>query len=330
MKMTKKERIIAVLNKEKTDRIPASFWRHFYEYETDAESLAGIMVDYQKEMDWDFMKVNFRESYHDEAWGTKYEFYRDGVTKPKQLYYPVKTPDDYNHINVIDPLDSPVLREQLDALHLINKSMGRELFFVMTVFTPFAVILKLVKNIDVLMDHIKNHKDIIHRVLNNITCTFEKFMEEALNAGVSGVFYATRYWASKDYFTEEQFNEFCRPYDMRLLNIVKDCPFNILHICQGNNMLREMADYPVHGFHWDSCDKTNMSLKDGKDIVKGIVMGGINHRSTIVGGTKADCIKEAGEAYNATGGRGWILGAGCTYPVSTPVENLKALRDWGL
>ena len=136
MKMTKKERILATLNREKTDRIPASFWRHFYEYETDAESLAGIMVDYQKQMDWDFMKVNFRESYHDEAWGTKYEFYKDGVTKPKQLYYPVNTLDDYNHITVLEPLGSAVLKEQLDALHLINKSIGRELFFVMTVFTP--------------------------------------------------------------------------------------------------------------------------------------------------------------------------------------------------
>ncbi|HPZ08216.1 MAG TPA: uroporphyrinogen decarboxylase family protein [Candidatus Eremiobacteraeota bacterium] len=328
MKMTKKERILATLEGEKTDRIPASFWRHFYEYETGAESLADIMIRYEREMDWDFMKVNARASYHDEAWGCKYEFYKDGFRKPKKLYHPVKSIDDYNEIVVLDPLKSPPLREQIDALHLIGKALRDDLFFVMTVFTPFSIVAELVESFDTIKEHIRNHPDLIHRVLDKITSTFEKFIEEALNTGISGLFYATRHWASNDYFTPEEFLEFCRPYDMRLLEKVKSCPLNILHICKSNNMLSHLSDYPVHAFHWDSCDPTNMSLQEGKKNVTGAVIGGINQKTTILKGSVEECLKEARIALNLTGRHRWLLSAGCTYPPETPIENLRALREW--
>jgi len=327
-KLSKKERILLTLKGEETDRIPASFWRHFYIEETDKEKLAEIILGYQKEMEWDFMKINPRASYHDEPWGTEYHFYRDGVTKPRKLKYPVKSIDDYKKITPLNPLKNPVLRDHIDTVYYINKGLRGELFFVMTLFTPISIAGELVENFDVLKKHIKERPDIIHSVLENITCTFEKFIEELLNAGISGLFYATRHWASYDYFTEVEFDSFCRPYDMRLLKLVKDCPLNILHVCKSNNMLKHLGDYPVHAFNWDSCDTTNPYLDRGKELVKGVVIGGIDQKKTLKGGSIKDCIKEAQKALSATDGRRWILGSGCTYAPESPKENLKALRDY--
>ena len=51
------------------DRPPVSMWRHFYAEETAADTLAEAMLGFQREYDWDFMKVNPRASYHAEDWG---------------------------------------------------------------------------------------------------------------------------------------------------------------------------------------------------------------------------------------------------------------------
>jgi len=326
--LSKTDRILKLIEEGETDRIPVSFWRHFYEYEDTAEGLADIMLRFHNEMDWDFMKVNPRETYHDEVWGGKYRFYKDGYRKPERLDYPLKSPEDYEKITPVETMKSPPLKEQIDALHYINKGLKGNSFFLMTVFTPVSIIAKMLENHHIFEEHLKSHPELIHKALENITATFEKFLEECLNAGISGLFYATRHWASRDHFTKEQFDEFCRPYDLRLLKIVKDCPFNMLHICKGNIMLKELSDYPVHGFNWDAMDKRNPSLEEGREMIKGIVMGGIDHKTTMVTGSDDDCRKEAKSALRATEGKGWILGGGCTFSPEVPVKNLRALRKW--
>ena len=72
--MTHRERIEALLNGEKPDRMPVSFWRHFYESESTAEQLAEAMVGFQERFDWDMMKINSRASYYVEDWGGEYSY----------------------------------------------------------------------------------------------------------------------------------------------------------------------------------------------------------------------------------------------------------------
>ena len=67
--MNHRERVLACLAGEYVDRPPASMWRHFYAEETAPDTLAEAMLGFQREYDWDFMKVNPRASYHAEDWG---------------------------------------------------------------------------------------------------------------------------------------------------------------------------------------------------------------------------------------------------------------------
>ena len=62
--MTKIERINAALKGEEVDAVPVSFWRHFYHQERDPGLLADALLAFQREYEWDFMKVNPRASYH--------------------------------------------------------------------------------------------------------------------------------------------------------------------------------------------------------------------------------------------------------------------------
>ena len=82
---SKKERLEAVLNGEKADRVPVSAWRHFLEDEhSGAERFANKMLDFQNTYDWDYIKLQPRASSFCEAWGQKYSYddYMGSVVAP--------------------------------------------------------------------------------------------------------------------------------------------------------------------------------------------------------------------------------------------------------
>ena len=56
--MTQWERIRAALRGDEVDRPPISVWCHFYQKENSSEGLAEAMLGFQRQYDWDFMKVN--------------------------------------------------------------------------------------------------------------------------------------------------------------------------------------------------------------------------------------------------------------------------------
>lgn len=327
--MTKRERIEMTLSGQPVDRIPVSFWRHFYELEDTPRGLADAMLLFQQNYDWDFVKVNVRASCHHEDWGAKYRFFKDGKRKPERLDYPVKKLSHLDKIAPIRPMDTEVLKGHIDALHYIKKGLPKDTYFIMTIFTPLSIVGDMCENRDRLNEYILEDPALVKKAVESVTVTFEKFVEEILNVGISGLFYATTYWGTYDRLTDEQFDEFSRPYDLRILKLVQNCPLNILHVCKGNNMLKKLADFPVGVINWDASDPTNMKLWEGREAVGNkVVMGGIDHRKTLPLGTPEDCIAQADQALKKLGPNGWMLGAGCTFPPETPSENLRALRKW--
>lgn len=327
-KMTKKQRIDLTLAGQPVDRIPASFWRHYYENEDTPRGLADAMLLHQQNYDWDFMKVNPRASYHFEDWGASFKFFKDGKTKPERLDYPVKKISQLDRIKPLDPMSSKVLREHIDALHYIKKGIPDDLYLLMTVFTPLSIVGDMAESRDILRDYILEDPALVKQAVEAVTQTFEKFVEEALNVGISGLFFATTYWGTYDRITDEQFDEFSRPYDMRILEKVKDCPFNLLHVCKSSNMLEKLSDYPVQAFNWDAVDDRNVKLWEGREITGKTVIGGISDQKTLMEGSPGECVKEAEEIAKKMGPTGWMLGAGCTYSPEVPSNNLKAIREW--
>lgn len=327
-KMSKKERIDMTLAGQPADRIPVSFWRHFYEHEDTPRGLSDAMIKFQEDYDWDFMKVNPRASYHHEDWGVQYKFFKDGFKKPQRVSYSLKKISHLKDIKPLNPLKAPVLRDHLDSLHYISKALQGKTYFLMTVFTPLSIAADMAESRDVFYQYMQEEPQLVLDAVEAITETYEKFVEEALNTGISGLFYATTYWGSYDRLSSEEFDKFSKPFDKRILQLVQNSPFNILHVCKSNNMLAELKDYPVHAFNWDASDPSNIKLDEGKELLGKTVIGGIDHQKTLSEGSSQDCIKEAEHALSRLGQNGWMLGAGCTYSPEAPSSNLKALRRW--
>jgi len=303
-----------------------SLWRHFFVEESSAAGLAGAMLAFQEKFHWDFMKVNPRAAYHAQPWGYQIRYSGQPTVGPRMVDYPVKAPTDWGKIVELSPTHGP-LGEMLTALRLIREGIGDEVPTVMTVFTPLSVAAYLAGSNEHLLHHLREHPKEVHVALGAIAATFARFGGECLAAGASGLFLATTHWASYDLLTDAEYAEFGRPYDLQVLQPVADAPFNILHVCKERNMLRTLADYPVAAFNWNARHPSNPTLREGQSLTGKPVIGGIAERTTLLSGPAQAIAAEARDATEQTGGRGFMLGAGCTFLPETPEAHLWAARQ---
>ena len=158
---------------------------------------------------------------------------------------------------------------------------------------------------------------------SRVTETIINYSRANLDAGASGVFFAPLQWASHDISNADFYREFGRPYDLQVLDAIRDAEFNILHVCHTNNMLADVLDYPVHAFNWDDRHESNASLNDVWAETDKAVMGGVSR--TGLGDLSADEIQaQASDAAGVGNTRVFVTG-GCSIPPHTTHENRAAV-----
>ncbi len=325
-KMNKKARVDAALANQPVDRPPVSLWRHFFDCERSAEDLAGAMLAFQKRYDWDWMKVNPRASYHVEGWGVTTSYGAGGpLDKPVVTAYPIQSLADWGRLKPLS-MDQGALGEQLEALERIGESLGGETYFIETIFNPLSIAADLVDNPKVAIPALMvSNPQALKDALEVITATFSEFAKRCLDAGADGIFFATTDWASRDLLNEEQYAEWGRPYDLRVLEAAQGAHFNVLHVCKNNNLLFALADYPVHAINWAVGSPGNPGLRDVQLNTNKTVIGGWMNE-TLRDGTPAMIKSEARAAREQTGGRRFMLGPACSIAPESPEENVKAAR----
>lgn len=326
MKPSKRERLKATLAGEASDRPAMAFWRHFYDLEQTIDGLVDAMVAFQRRFDWDFLKINPRACYHFEDWGNRYEFTPDRSAGPRCTHVRIREATQWPALETLDPTKG-VIGEHVGAVRRIRAGLGPDVPAIMTVFTPLSIAAELAGD-DALTGHIASDPDCVRAGLETITRTFAAAIEAFFDAGVDGIFYATRGWGCRDQLTEADYDAFSRPYDRRLMQLMSDRGWlNVFHVCRSNNMLRHLLDLPVEILNWDATDSTNPSIAD--------IAG--ESRQTVCGGVDADRLDREGpgpwlerqlrEAAEGTGTRRWIVGAGCTAPATIADDSLDAVRE---
>ena len=321
----KRERVQGALAGEPVDRPPVSMWRHFYEFEETAAGLAEAMLGFQRQFDWDFMKVNPRAQYHVEDWGARYRYSADPHQSPTRTHVPVQSPEDWQQIVRLDPLKGS-LDEHLRALNHIANGLRGEVPFVMTVFTPLAIAARLVESDQAMLEHLHEYPEEVHAALQSITESFRAYVTECLNAGVDGIFLATTSWASHDLLTDDEYREFGKPYDLQVLEAAREAPLNILHVCKDNNMLQSLADYPVHALNWDTRSDTNPSLEEARQFTSRALLGGVSGETLLKGQPDA-VAQEVREAVAQTEGQRLMVGPNCSIPPGCPQANLRTVQE---
>jgi uroporphyrinogen decarboxylase len=323
--MNKIECVNAAIRGEPVDRVPASMWGHSYLREWSAEEVAEAMLENEHTYDWDYMKFNPRASYHVEDWGATLKPSGDPNRGPSFISVPVQEQGDWRRLRPLNPTRG-ALGEQLQALRLIGNDLKGQVYFIHTIFSPLSVAKYLVGNkFEPVQTSIEDNPGALRQALEVITDTFIAYAQATLEAGASGIFYATTGWASTDKLTEDRYRAFGVEYDLRLIDVFKQAPFNVLHNCGEHIMFDLLAEYPVHAISWAATLPTNLNLADGLDRTSKAVMGGISEKATLVKGSAQQVADEAHAALELTGGRRFLLAPGCSIPPATPKENLEAV-----
>jgi uroporphyrinogen decarboxylase len=321
--MTRRERVKAALTGRAVDRPPVSFWGHDYLREWTPAGLAKATLERFRQYGWDFVKVNPRATYYAEAWGNRYGPSGDVLHGPLNVEYVLKTARDLDRLAPVDVHAGP-FGEQIEALRLIGEGLAGEAPFLQTVFSPLSVVGRLANgDLGAVRRYMRHNDEALHRALGAVSETLAAYASACVEAGADGIFFATVDWGTYDVATAEQYAEFGRPYDLQILKAVARAEFNILHVCRKHNMLESMLDYPVHAFNWANRDSGNPGLANILAKTKRAVMGGVAV-ATVAGGTPQQVAAEVAEALAETGGKRFLLAAGCSIPPQTPEANLRA------
>jgi len=324
--MTSRERVYAALEGQPVDRPPIAFWGHFYHRESSAQDLVEATLEFQHEYAWDWIKLNPRKHYHVEPWGVRYRYSDVPNQKPTLEHWPVHQPEDWRSITE-RPADASAFAEQIEAVRMMRRALPADVPLIETVFTPLAVLGEMVDVPATLRAHIDQAPELVRTALEAVTRTYENYVPRLLEAGADGIFFATVDWGSRDWMSAQEYAAWARPYDLRILAKVASARFNVLHVCKGNNLLLELADYPVQALSWAATDPTNPTLDQAQSRSRAAVMGGISHESALVKNDSSEVLAELRRAHERTAGHRWLVAPGCSIPPNTPPSNLRALRD---
>ena len=321
--MNKQERVRAALAGQPVDRPPVSFWGHDFFREWSPRDLAAYTVEFQRRHDHDFVKLNPRSTYYYEAWGNTYDR-PDEPRQPRMLSNAVHSASELASLPEIDPGSGP-FGEQTEALRLVVGELGGEADVVQTVFSPLSVAGRLAgEDVSGLRRWAVEDPAAVHTGLATITRVLARYAAQSVEAGAAGIFFATTDWATRDIADEDFYREFGRPYDLQVLQAVRSAPFNIVHVCRGNNLLDLTLDYPCAAFNWATTDPGNMSLREALSRTKKAVIGGIDQRAVSTAPAE-QIVAQARAALEETGGRRFMLGAGCAISPLTPPETIDAV-----
>ncbi|MBI4318956.1 MAG: hypothetical protein HY675_10730 [Chloroflexi bacterium] len=325
--MTKVERVEAALQGQQVDRAPVSFWGHSYLKEWTPEGLAEAMLAFHRKYDWDFMKVNPRASYHAEDWGAVYKASGEPHRGPSFVDSPIKNAGDWTKLDLLDP-EKGVLGEHLKALRLIKEGLADDAPFIQTIFSPLSIAKYIVGNKpEVILAHLREDANSLSYGLSVIARTFVDYARCCLDAGASGIFFATTGWASADLLSEDDYVVYGQRYDLEVLEAVRDIgSFNVLHNCGDNIFFELLSYYPVHAINWATTAPGNPSLRNALTLTDKAVMGGVREKTTLRQGHPAEVAAEARDALQQTGGQRFLLTGGCSIPTDVPEPNLRAAR----
>jgi uroporphyrinogen decarboxylase len=310
------------------DRPPVALWRHFPVDDQDPGTLAAAVVAFQRQHDFDLVKVTPASSFCLKDWGVDdaWEGHSEGTRRYTKSV--IHSPRDWERLRPLDPRKARHLAAQLDCLRRIRSALGPDVPVLQTIFSPLAQAKHLADG-DGLIAHMRLYPESVMKGLGTVAETTRRFVEAAVQTGIDGVFYAVQH-AQAGILSLDEYKAFGLPNDLKVLQPAADLWCNLLHL-HGLEVYFDLVPSFSSLFstplilNWHDRE-TAPSLAEAQKRFAGAVCGGISQR-TIVYGDSSQVRKEAADAIRQTRGRRFILGTGCVVPIIAPHGNILAVRQ---
>lgn len=316
--ITKRELLLATIARRPTPRTPIALWRHWPIEDQSAEALARATLDFQHRFDFDFIKVTPSQTFVGEDLGLAgvYDGNPEGdlVKGPP----PIRSLEQWEALRPQAP-DAGALGRQIRCLELVAAGAG-DTPFIQTIFNPLTVAACLAGPQATIWR--RRHPEVFRRGLDAIVETWRGFVAAVLATGAAGIFLSTAD-ASYRSMSEDEYRQWGRPTDLALAEAARDGWLNVLHAHGDDLMFDLVAGYPFQVINWHD-RKAGPPLHEAAERFGGAVAGGIAQWDTLLAGTPAQVAAEVRDAVARTGGRGYIVAAGCVTPIPTPDTNIRA------
>lgn len=318
----KRKRLEATLSGAAPDRVPVALWRHWPGDDQDAHALAAAHLKWQQDYDWDVLKVGPASSYSVVDWGVKDRWVGHIEGTREYTHRPIQQGADWAKLRPLDP-NHGMLAAQLETLRLVKTAVGNTVPVLVTIFAPLSQAKHLADN-EPMLTHLRQEPELFRQGQATIVESTLRFIEAAKEIGIDGIFYAIQH-ARYPLLSRAEYEEWGRPFDLQILNAVKDLWLNMVHLHSTDVMFDLVAAYPVQLLNWHDRE-TGITLRDGLQQFSGAASGGIDHW-TLHQESPENTLAEAKDAIGQVNGRRLLLGTGCVAMTTTPLRNIRALRE---
>ena len=332
--MNAKERILAVLNHQKPDRMPCfganstvtydqmdnvqAFWPEGHE---NGEIMAKQALAAYTELGFDAVRVPFSQTFEAEALGCKLKPGKavdgsEGIPgidhpAPYNLDDPIEYPDDF--------LSRGKIPELLKAVGLLKKELGDEVMIVAGIIGPFTIASSLVDNVSLLKATLKTPDKIVPFL--EVSERAGTALAKALVDAGADMICCEDMTASPMLISPGTYRDYELEYQRRQFEAIS-VP-KILHICGKIDQIVEwMGQTGAEILSIEpKADAKLAREKCGEDV---ILMGGVDTANTLFM-QDPQTVRQMGEQAIAEGIQ--ILAPGCAVAPGTPMQNLKALVE---
>lgn len=311
--MNKTERMLAAINHQPVDHVPACFSLHFPKEIAFGEAAIKAHIDFYRQTDCDVLKI----------------MNENLVPEIGEM----NSPDDWKKIPAYNR-HSPFIVKQLDMIKRILDDVGEPVYSLATVHGICASAIHPIERRygyipvrEMMVAHLRQNKTVVLDAFHRIADALSDLAAACIETGANGIYYAAL-GGEKHFYTDEEFAEVIEPLDRQILNAAREAGgHTLLHICKNN---LEMSRYAKYGELSDIVNwgvfEVPYSLEEGRRLFpRAAIMGGLANRSgVLVNGTENELKEAVQSIIRGFGEIGFILGADCTLPTEISYQRIMA------
>jgi [methyl-Co(III) methanol-specific corrinoid protein]:coenzyme M methyltransferase len=216
-----------------------------------------------------------------------------------------------------DFLEKPSCRVVLDAISILRRQVGGRVAIIGKVMGPWTLSYHMAGTQNFLLAVGMGESDKVSRMLRQLIPVSVAFINAQFAAGADIVVLADH--ATRNLVGPHHYKEYLLPIHQEIMGQVGG-PI-ILHVC-GNcsDRLELFAETGVDAYHFEwQVDSREAVQRIGSRVS---LAGNINNAQVLLQGTPEDVYKQARYAIDAGV---HLIGPECAIPLSTPIENLRAI-----
>ncbi len=311
--MTKKERVLAAIEKKSVDHVPACFSLHFPPEIAHGAAAVQAHLDFFRQTDADVHKIM-----------------NENLVPPIEGF---DGPGDWARIPAYDR-HSPFIKRQLELIRRVLDGTGGDGYALATIHGVCASAIHPIEmrygydgTRKLQAAHYRSNKALVRDAFQRLADAMSDFAVATIEEGARGIYYAALGGEAR-YFTDEEFSELIEPLDRQVLSAVRQAGGHVfLHICKEKLVMERYRAYGdlVDVVNWGVFEAP-CTLTEGRALFpEATIMGGLKNRSGVmVEGAVDDLVEAVRALIDSVGEKGFILGADCTLPTEIPYERIMA------